>query len=189
MAIHGCPCIKAYFAEVPCSVVVVQSLSHVRLFGIPWAAALQASLSFTISGSLLELMSIESGMFSKHLSLCCSLLLASIFLTIRVFPNQSALGIIWPRYWSFSFSINSSIKYSQLISFRIDWFDLLVVQGTLKSLLQHHNLKASILWCSGFFMVQLSHLKTTSGKTVALTIPIFIGKVMSLFFNMLSRLS
>ena len=136
----------------------------------PWTAAPQASLSFTISRSLLKLMSIESMMPSNHLILCRPLLLLpSIFPSIRVFSNESALCIRWPNYWSFSFSISPSNKYSGLISFRIDWFDLLSVQGTLKSLLQHHTSKASIFQCSAFFMVQLSHLYTTTGKTVALT--------------------
>ena len=130
----------------------------------------QASLSFTISQSLLKLMSIESVVPSSHLVLCCPLLLLpSIFPRINVFSNESALCIRWPKYWSFSFSISSSNEYSGLISFRIDWFDLLSVQGTLKSLLQHHSSKASILWCSAFFMVRLSHPYMTTGKTMALT--------------------
>ena len=124
----------------------------------PWTLALQASLSFTVSQSLFKLMSAESVMPSNHLILChYHLLLPSIFFSIRVFSNESALCIRWPKYWSFSFSINSSNEYSGLISFRIDWFDLLAVQGSLKSLLQHHSLKASILWHSAFFMAQLSH--------------------------------
>ena len=128
-------------------VVVVQSLSHVWLFEIPWPAARQASLSFTISQSLLRLMSIESVMLSNHLVLCHPfLLLTSIFPSIRVFSNESALHIRWPKYWSFIFSISLSNEYSGLISFRIDWLDLLAVQRTLKSLLQHDNSKASILW-------------------------------------------
>ena len=138
--------------------VVVQSLSCVGLFATPWTAAHQASLSFTISQSLLKLMSMESVMPSNHLILCHPLLLLlSIFPSIRVFSNESALGIRWPKDWSFSFSISSSSEYSGLISFRVDWLDLLAVQGTLKSLLQHHSSNASILWCSAFFMVQLSH--------------------------------
>ena len=154
----------------------------------PWTAALQASLSFTNSKSLLKLVSIESVMPSNHLILCHPLLpLPSIFLSVRVFSNESALCIRWPKYWSFSFSISPSNEYSELISFRIDWFDLLSVSGTLKSLLQHYDLKASILWCSAFFMVQLSHLYMTTGKTIALTLWTFVSKVMSLFFNMLSR--
>ena len=128
----------------------------------------QASLSFTISQSCLKLMSIESKISSNHLTLCCPILLPSTFPSIRVFSSESALHIRWPKYWSFSFSINPSNDYLGLISFRMDWFDLLAVQGTLKSLLQHHSLKASILWCSAFFMVQLSHLFMTTGKTTYL---------------------
>ena len=125
---------------------------------------------------------------SNHLILCHSLLLLpSVFPSIMVFSNESTLHIRWPKHCSFSFSISPSSDYSGLISFRIDWFDLLAVQGTLKSLLQHHSLKASILWCSAFFMVQLSYLSMTSGKTIVLTIQTFVGKVMSLLFNMLSR--
>ena len=125
---------------------------------------------------------------SNHLILCCSLLLLpSIFPSIRVFSYESALHIRWPKYWSFSFSINPSNEYSGLIPFRMDWFDLLAVQGTLKSLLQHHGSKASILWCSAFFRVQLSHPCTTTEKTIALTRRIFVGQIMSLLFNMLSR--
>ena len=133
-------------------------------------------------------MSIEPVKPSNHLILCRPLLfLVSIFPSIRVFSNESALHIKWPKYWSFSFSISSSNEYSGLISFRIDWLDLLTVQGTLESLLQHHNSKAPILWHSAFFIVQLSHLHTTTGKTITLTRRIFVGKVMSLFFNTLSR--
>ena len=144
------------------------------------------SLSFTISWSLLTLMSTEM-MPSNHLTLCHSFLfLPSIFPSIRVFPNELALCIRWPKYWSFGFSISPSNEYSGLISFRIDWFDLLAVQGTLKSLLQH-NPKASILQCSAFFMVRLSHLYMTTGKTTALNRRIFVSKVMSLLYNMLSR--
>ena len=125
----------------------------------------------------------------NHLILCCPLLLLpSIFPSIRVFPNESVLHIRWPKYWSFSFSISPSNEYSGLISFRMDWLDLLAVQGTLKSLLQHHSSKASILWCSAFFIVQLSHPYMTTGKTLALTRQTFVGKAMSLLFNMLSRL-
>ena len=134
-------------------------------------------------------MSIESVMPPNHLILCCPLLLLlSIFPSIRVFSNESVLSIRWPKYWSFSFSISPSNGYSGLISFRIDWFDLLALQGTLKSLLQHHSSKASILWHSAFFMVQLSYPYMTSGKTIALTRRTFVGKAMSLLFNMLSRL-
>ena len=153
-----------------------------------WPAAYQASLSFTISQSLLKFMSIELMMPSKCLILCCPLLsLPSIFPRIRVFSNELALHIRWPKYWCFSFSISPSNEYSGLISFRIDWFDLLDVQGTLTSLLQHHNSKASILQCSTFFLIQFSHPHVTTGKTIALTIQTFVGKVMSLLFNTLSR--
>ena len=138
------------------------------LFETSWTAARQASLSFAISWSLLKLMSIESMMPSNHLILCCHLLLPSILPSIMVFSNESALRIRWPKYWRFSFSICPSSEYSGLISFRTDWLDPLAVQGTLKSLLQHHSSKASILWCSVFFMVQLSHLYMTTGKTIAL---------------------
>ena len=149
---------------------VVQSLSHDQLFVTPQTAACQASLSITNSQSLSKLMSIESVMPSNHLILCHSLfLLPSIFPSIRVFSNGSALRIRWPKYWSFSFYISPSNEHSRLISFRMDWLDLLAVQGTLKSLLQHHSSKASVLWCSAFFTVQLSHPRTTTGKTIALT--------------------
>ena len=161
----------------------------VRLFATPWTAARQASLSITNSRSLLKLMSIESVMPSNHLILCHPLLLPpSIFLSIRVFSNESVLLIRWPTYWSFSFSISPSNEYSELISFRIDWFDLLAVQGTLKSLLQPHSSKASILQCSVFFIIQLSHPYMTTGKIIALTRWTVVDKVMSLLFNMLSRL-
>ena len=150
-------------------IVVVQSLSHVQLFAIPRTAACQASLSFTISRSLLTLMSIESVKPSNPLILCC-LLLSSIFPSIRVFFNELVLHITWPKYWSFSFSISPSNEYSGLISFTIDCFALLAIQGTPKSLLQHHSSKASILQCSAFFMVQFSHLYKTTGKIIALTI-------------------
>ena len=154
----------------------VQSLSHVWLFVTLWATACQASLTITDSQSLLKLMSIELVMPSNHLILCCPLLLLhSIFLSIRVFSNESVL-IRWPKYWSFSFSISSSSEYSGLISFRMDWFDLLGVQGTLKSLLQHHNSKASILQCSAFFIVHLSHPYMTTGNPIALTKWTFVGK-------------
>ena len=155
----------------------------------PWTAALQASLSINNSQSLLKLMSIESVMPSNHLILCHPLLLpASIFPSIRVFSNESVLCISWPKYWSFSFSISPSNEYSGLISFRMDWMALFAVQGTLKSLLQHHSSKASILRHSPFFIVQLSHPCMTTGKNLALTRWIFFGKVMFLLFNMLSRL-
>ena len=167
----------------------VQSLSCVQLFSTPWTAARQASLSIINSRSLLKLLSIESVMPSNHLILCRPLLLLpSIFPSIRVFSNESVLHIRWPKYWSFSFSISPSNKYSGLISFRMDWLDLLAVQGTLKSLLQYRSSEASILWCSAFFIVQLSHPYMTIGKTIALTRWTFVSKVMSLLFDMLSRL-
>ena len=162
-------------------VVVVQLLSCDWLLVTPWTAAHQASLSFNICLSLLKLMSIDSVMPSKHLILCLLLLLPSIFPSTRIFSNESALCIRWPKYWSFSFRISPSNEYSGLISFRMDWLDLLAVQGTLKSLLQHHSSKASILQHSAFFMVQLSHPYMTTGKTIALTRRIFVGKVMSAF--------
>ena len=142
----------------------------------------------SISWSLLKLMSIEPVMLSSHLILCHLLLLPSIFPSIRVFSNVSDLPIRWPKYWNFSFNISPSNEYSGFISFRIDWLDLLVVQGTPKSLLQHHSSKASILQQSAFFMVQLSHSYMTTGKTIVMIIWTFIGKVMSLLFSMLSRL-
>ena len=155
----------------------------------PWNAARQASLSITNSRSLLKLISIESVMTSNHLILCHPLLLLPlIFPSIRVFSNELVLRIKWPEYWSFSFSISPCSEYSGLISFRMDWLDLLTVQGTLKSLLQHHSSKASILQGSAFFIVQLSHPYMITGKTVALTRWTFVGKLMSLLFNMLSRL-
>ena len=168
---------------------LVQALSHVQLFVTPWTAARQASLCITNSRSLLKLMSIESVMPSNHVILCRPLLLLpSIFPSIRVFSNESVLLIRQPKYWSFSFSISSSSEYLGLISFKKDWLDLLAVQGTLKSFLQHHSSKASILQCSAFFIVQLSHGYMTTGKTIALTRWTLVGKVMSLLFNMLSRL-
>ena len=167
----------------------VQSLSRVRLFAAPWIAARQASLSINNSRSSLKLVFVESVIPSNHLILCCPLLLPpSIFPSIRVFSNESILHIRWPKYWTFSFSISPSNDYSGLISFRMDWLDLLAVQGTLKSLLQQHSSKASILQHSVFFIVQLSHPYITTGKTIALTRWTFVGKVMSLLFNMLSRL-
>ena len=167
----------------------VQLHSHVQLFATAWTTARQASLSLTNSQSLLKLMFIESVMASSHLILCGPLfLLLSIFPSIRVFSNESVLCIRWPKYWSFSFSVSPSTEYSGPISFRIDWLDLLVVQGILKNLLQHHSSKASVLQCSAFFMVQLSHPYVTTGKTIALIRRTFVGKVMSLLFNMLSRL-
>ena len=145
-------------------------LSHVQLFAIPWTATCQASLSITNTQSLLKLMSIESVMPSNHLVLCRPLLLLpSIFLSIRVFSKDSALCIRWPKYWSFSFSISPSNEYSGLISYKIDWLDLLEIQGTFKSLLQHYSSKTTSLQVSAFFMAQLSHPYMTTGKTIALT--------------------
>ena len=167
----------------------VQSLSGVQLFATPWTAACQASVYITNTWSLLKLMSIELVMPSNHLKLCHPLLLSpSIFPSIRVFSNESAIHIRWPKYWSFSFSISPFNEYSGLISFGMDCLDLLAVQGTLNSLAQDHSSKASIIWHSAFFIVQLSHLYMTIGKTIALTRWIFVGRVMSLLFNMLSRL-
>ena len=164
----------------------VQSLSRVHLFGTPWTAARQASLSITNSPSSLKLMSIESLMSSNDLILCHPLLLLpSIFPSIKVFSNESAHRIRWPKYWSFSFNISSSNEHSRLISFRMDWLDLLAVQWTLKSPLQHHSSKASILWCLAFFIVRLSHPYMTTGETTALIRQTFVGTVMSLLFNML----
>ena len=172
----------------PLSLSSAQSLSCVRLFETPWTAARQASLSITNSWNLLKLTSIESVMPSNLLIFCRPLLLPpTIFPSMRVFSNESALCIRWPKYWSCSFSIRPSNEYSGLISFKMDWLDLLAVQGTLKSLLQHHSSKASILLCSAFIMVQLSHPYMTTGKTIALTRWAFVGKVMSLLFNMLPR--
>ena len=158
----------------------VQSLSHVRLFESPRIAALQASLSITNSRSSLKLTSIELVMPSSHLILCCPLFLTPIPPSIRVLSNESTLHMRWPKYWSFSFSIIPSKEHPGLISFRMDWLDLIVVQGTLKSLLQHHSSKASILQRSAFFTVQLSHPYMTTGKTIALTRWTFVGKVISL---------
>ena len=169
------------------TVYSVQSLSRVWLFATPWTEARQASLSITNSQSLLKLMSIALVMPSNHLILCNPLLLLpSIFASISIFSSKSVLHIMWPKYWSFSFSISPSNEFSGLISFRIDWLDLVSVQGMLKSLLQHHSSKASILLCSAFIMVQLSHPYMTTGKTIALTRWTFAGKVMSLLFSMLS---
>ena len=166
----------------------VQSFSRVQLFATPWTVALQDPLSSTISQSLLKFMCIELVMLSNHLILCRPLLLLpSIFPSIRAFSNELVLHIRWSKYWSFSFSISPFNEYSGLISFRVDWLDLLAVQGTLKSLLQHHNSKASVLQCSAFFMVHLLHLYMSTGKTIALVIWTFVCKVMSLLFNMLSR--
>ena len=164
-------------------------LSHVRLFATPRITADQASLSITNSWGLTKPMSIESVIPSNYLILCHTLLLLPPILpSIRVFSNESIICIRWPKYWSFSFSISPSNEHPGLISFRMDWLDLLAVQGTLESLLQHHNSKASIFRRSGFFTVQLSYPYMTTGKTIALTRRTFVGKVMSLLFNMLSRL-
>ena len=169
----------AFFTVV--TIVAVHSLSHVQLFTTPYTAGRQASLSLTNTQSLHKPMSIELVMPSNHLILCRPLLLLpSIFPSIRVFSNKSALHIRWTKYQSFSFSISPSNEYSGLIFFRIDWFDLLAVQGTRKSLVQQHSSKA-------FFMVQLLHPYMTTGKIITLTTQTFVGKVMSLFFNMLSR--
>ena len=161
---------------------LVQSLSRVQHLATPRTTALQASLSITNSQSLLKLMAIELVMPSNLLLCLPLLLLPSLFPSIRVFSNKSVLCIRWPKYWSFSFSISPSSDYSGLISFRIDWLDLLAVQGTLRSLLQHHSSKASVLWCSTFFIVQLSHPYMTTGKTIALTRWTFVSKVMYMLF-------
>ena len=162
----------------------VQSLSRVRLFATPWITARQASLSITNSRSSLRLKTIESVMPSSHLILCRPLLLLPpIPPRIIVFSNEATLHMRWPKYWSFSFSIIPSKVIPGLISFRMDWLDLLAVQGTLKSLLQHHSSKASIFWHSAFFAVQLSHPYMITGETIALTRQTFVGKVMSLLFN------
>ena len=178
-----------YLDLVKLRVCSIQSLSHVQFFVTSWTGACQASLSITISRSLLKLRSITSLLPSNHLILCHPLLLLpSVFHSIRVFSSESALHISWTKYWSFGFSISPSNKYSGLISFRMDWFDLLAVPGTLKSLLQHHSSKASVLQRSAFFIVQLSHPYMTTRKIIALTRLTFFGNVMYLLFNMLSRL-
>ena len=170
-------------------VVVVQSLGHIQLSVTPSTTTYQASLSFTTSLCLLKSVFIELVMPSNHLILCHPLLLPpSIFPSIRVFSNELALCIRWPKYWSISFSISPSNEYSGLISLRVEWFDLLAVQTTLKCHLQHRSSKASVLWCSAFFIAQLSHPCMSTGKTIAWTIWAFAGKVRSLLFNMLSRL-
>ena len=177
------------FCELLLQFSSVQSLSRVRLFTTPWITARQASLYITNSRSSLRVTSIESVMPSSHLILGRPLLLLPpISPSIRVFSNESTLHMRWPKYWSFSFSISPSKEIPGVISFRMDWLDLLAVQGTLKSLLQHHSSKASILRPSSFFTVQPSHPYMTTGKTIALTRWTFVGKVMSLLFNMLSRL-
>ena len=181
---------RVYFIQAYASSLRCLLLSHsvASASAAPWIAARQASLSFTISQSFFILKPIELMMPSNCLDLCHPLLfLPSIFPSIRVFSIESALPFRWPKYWSFSFGISSYNEFSELISFKIDWFDLLAVPGTLKSLLQHHSLEASILWRSAFFVVQLSHPYMTTGKTIALTRRTVVGKVMSLLFNMLSR--
>ena len=185
----GSPSFLKHFLNASYSFSSVQWLSRVWLFAIPWITAHQASLSITNSRTPPKPMSIEWMMPSSHLILCHPLLLVpSIFPTIWVFPNESALHTGWPKYWSFSFSISPSNEYSRLISFRMDWLDLLAVQGTLKSLLQHHRSKASILQHPAFFIFQLSHPYMSTGKTIVLTRRTFVGKIMSLVYNMLSRL-
>ena len=178
-----------YISRPPHKFSSVQSLCCVQFFATPWTAAHQASLSINNSRSLSKLMSIESEMPFNHLILCCPPLLPpSILPSIRDFSNESIFHIRWPKDWSFSLSISPSNEYSGLIFFRMDWLDLLAVQGTLKSLLQHHSSKASTLQRSAFFMVQLSHPYMTTGKTIVLTRHTFVGKVMSPLFNMLSKL-
>ena len=195
---YGCCCSVAKPCLTLCNPMDCTSSPHGLHFLTPWTALPhpmdctsspphQTSLSFTVSWGLLKLTSTELATPSKYLIFCYPLfLLPSIFPSIRVFSSESTLHIRWPKYWSFSYSISPSNEYSGLISFRINWFDLLVVQGTLKSLLQHHSSKASILWLSVFFTVQLSHSYMTTGKTIALTIQTFVGKVMSLLFNTMS---
>ena len=180
--LYGIPLLSSPFRSV-------QLLSPIQLFVTPWTAIHQACLSITNSWGLFKLMSIGSLMSSNHLILCHPLIfLPLVFPSIRVFSDESTLHIRRTKYWSFSFSVSPSNEYSGLMSFKMDWLDLLAVQGTLKSLLQHHSSKASILLCSAFFIVQLSHPYMTTGKTIALTICTFVGKVMSLLFNMLSVL-
>ena len=181
-------CLLFFFFLITLAISSVRSLSHVRLFAAPWTAAHQASLSITNPRSLHRFMYIELVMPSNHLILCRPLLLLpSIPPSIRVFSSESVLRIRWPKYWSFSFSISPSKEYLGLISYRIDWLDLLAVQGTLKSLLQHHSSKASILWRSAVFMVQLSHPYMTTGKTIVLTRWTFVSKIMSLLFFIFSK--
>ena len=188
---HGLLYSGLLFVHAPCCYCSVTK--SCLTISTAWIATHQASLCFTISWNLLRFMSVELLMPSKHLILCWPLvILPSVFPSIRVFSNDSVLHIRWPKYWSFSFSISPSNEYSGLNSLmddfpRMDWLDLLAVQGTLKSLLQHHSLKASVLRCSASFMVQLSHSYMTTGKTIALTRWTFVGKVMSLLLNMLSR--
>ena len=178
MFTHRDDCLSTAISMNKLLLLLLSHFSRVQLFATPWTAVHQASLSITNSQSLLKLMSIESVMPSNHLILCHPLLLLpSIFPNIRVFSNESALHIRWPKYWSFSFSISPSNEDSGEISFSMDWLDLLAVQGTLKSLLQHHSSKASVLWRSAFFIVQLSHPHMTAGKTTALTRQTFVSKV------------
>ena len=181
---HGCE-------SSPQGLFVILLLLSLQVMSSPaalWTAACQTPQSLSVSQSLLRFMATELVTPSNHLILCYSLLLLpSIFPSVRVFSSESALCIRWPEYWSFSFSIGPFNEYSRLISFKMDWLELLAIQGALKSLLQHHNLKASILWCSAFFMNQLSHLYMTTGKTTALTTRNFVSKVMYLLFNTLSR--
>ena len=182
-----CPSIEEWIQKMWFS--SVQSLSHVQLFATPWTAARQASLSITHSRSPPKHFSSESVMPSNHLILChLLLLLPPVPPSIRGFSNESTLHMTWPKFWSFSFSISPSNEHPGLICFRMDWLDLLAIQGTLKSLLQHHSSKASILLHSAFFLVQISHPYMTTGKTITLTRWTFVGKVMPLLFNMLSRL-
>ena len=186
-------CTTVYYPNSACKwikiISSVQSLSRVQLFATPLTAAHHTSLSITNSQSPTKPTSIESAMPSNHLILCRPLLLLpSIFPSIRILSDESALCIRWPKYWSFSFNISPTNDHPGLISFRMDWLDLLAVQGTLKSLLQHHSSKASILWHSAFSIVQFSHPYMTTGKTIALTKWTCVGQVMSLLFNMLSRL-
>ena len=185
MILHLCSTILYYTLQFSS----VQLPSHVQLFATPWTAACQASLSITNSRSTPKLMSIELVMPSNYLILCCPLLLLpTVPPRIRVFSNESGLRMRCTKYWSFSFKISPSNEHPGLISFRMDWLDLLAVQGTLRSLLQHHSSKASILRHSAFFIVQLSHPYMTTGKTIALTRWTFVGKIMSLLFNKLSML-
>ena len=174
---------------LPETISSVQSLSRVQLFATPWTSACQACVSIIDPWNLIEVMSIELVMPSNHLILCCPLLLLpSIFPSIRVLSNESVLHIRWPKYWSFSFNISPSNEYSELISFRMDWLDLHSVQGTLKQFLQHHSSKASILQRSAFFIVQISYPYMMTGKNIVWTRWTVVSKVMSLLFNMLSRL-
>ena len=188
LMLKQCSVVDVQVVKVKFNAAVVHLVSSVQLFETPWTAAHQAPLSSITSHSLLKFMSFESVTQFNHLILCCPLvLLHSIFPSMRIFSNESALHIRWSKYWSFSFSISPSKEYSGLISFRTDWIDLPPVQGDLKSLLQHLNSKASVLWYSAFFMVQLSYPYVTTGKVIALTMLVFDGKVISLLFNEPSR--